>query len=189
MQINSPAENRIVVELSPQDMIELDITYEDMDYSAIETRRVIWTLLDAAGKHLGRELDPSRKMIIEAMPLNSGGCILCFTMLDTAVKSKRSTLIKQAANLICDFDSLDELYKAAEEFSAVSCCARSSLYENSGKYRLIISSPFDMNLLQRHFCEFADCRKCENLEAEFTREHWKLLVENDALDIIMCRQN
>ena len=58
MQINSPAENRIVVELSAQDMIELDITYEDMDYSAIETMRVIWTLLDAAGKYLGRELDP-----------------------------------------------------------------------------------------------------------------------------------
>ncbi|MBQ9849257.1 MAG: adaptor protein MecA [Clostridia bacterium] len=184
MQINSPAENRIVVELSPQDMIELDITYEDMDYSAIETRRVIWTLLDAAGKYLGRELDPSRKMIIEAMPLSSGGCILCFTMLDTAVRAKRSTLIKQASNLLCEFKSLDGLYKAAEECSLPFDCAVSSLYENDGIFRLIISSPFDLNLFQRHFCEFAECRKCENLEADYTREHWNLIAENDAVGII-----
>lgn len=189
MQINSPAENRIVVELSAQDMIELDITYEDMDYSAIETRRVIWTLLDAAGKYLGRELDPSRKMIIEAMPLSSGGCILCFTMLDTAVRAKRSTLIKQASNLICDFRNLDGLYKAAEECGTVSECTVSSLYENGGVFRLIISSPFDLNLFQRHFCEFAECRKCENLEAEYTREHWNLIAENNALGMLVCKQN
>ena len=60
MKINSPAEDRIIVDLTQQDMTELDITYEDMDYSTIETRRVIWTLLDKAGRILGRELDPSR---------------------------------------------------------------------------------------------------------------------------------
>ena len=187
MQINSPSENRIIVELSAQDMLELDITYDDMDYSAIETRRVIWTVLDAAGKYLGRELDPSRRMIIEAMPLNSGGCILSFTMLDTAVKAKRSTLIKQAANLICDFDSLDGFYKAAEECTVCDDCTQSSLYEDNGKYRLIITSPFDLNSFQRHFCEFAKCRKCETLEAEFTREHWNPIAENDALGIISRR--
>ena len=189
MQISSPAENRIIVELSKQDLLELDITYEEMDYSSIETRRVIWTVLDAAGKYLGKELDPSRRMLIEAIPQADAGCILCFTLLDAAVKTRRSTLVKQAANLICDFESLDGLYKAAEECTRNSSCARSSLYESNGRYRLIISSPFDLNSFRRHFCEFAKCRKCENLEAEFTREHWNLLAENDALGMILCRQS
>ena len=52
MKINSPAEDRIIVDLTDEDLRELDITYEDMDYSTIETRRVIWTVLDAAGKGL-----------------------------------------------------------------------------------------------------------------------------------------
>lgn len=189
MQISSPAENRIVVELSAKDMQELDITYEDMDYSAIETRRVIWTVLDAAGKFLGRELDPSRKMIIEAMPLGSGGCVLCFTMLETAIRAKRPMLIKQAANLICDFDSLDGLYNAVKDCSITGECTKSALYEYGGRYRLIISSPYDMRLLEKHFCEFAVCRKCENLEADFTREHWNPIAERNALDSIMCRRN
>jgi len=189
MQISSPAENRIVVELSAKDMQELDITYEDMDYSAIETRRVIWTVLDAAGKFLGRELDPSRKMIIEAMPLGSGGCVLCFTMLETAIRAKRPMLIKQAANLICDFDSLDGLYNAVQDCELIGECTQSALYESGGRYRLIISSPYDMRLLERHFCEFAVCRKCENLEADFTREHWNPIAEHNALDSISCRRN
>ena len=100
MQINSPSENRITVELTAPDMRELDITYEEMDYASIETRRVIWTVLDAAGKQLGRELDLSRRMLIEASPLAGGGCALTFTLLDTAVKHRRPTLIKQAGNLI-----------------------------------------------------------------------------------------
>ena len=72
MKINSPAEDRIIVDLTKQDMMELDITYEDMDYSTVETRRVIWTVLGEAGKALGRELDPSRRMIIEALPKRRG---------------------------------------------------------------------------------------------------------------------
>ena len=82
MKINSPADDRIIVDLTGQDMQELDITYEAMDYSTIETRRFIWTVLDQAGKALGRELDPSRRMIIEAVPKAGGGCVLNFTMLD-----------------------------------------------------------------------------------------------------------
>ena len=189
MQISSPAENRIVVELSAKDMQELDITYEEMDYSAIETRRVIWTVLDAAGKFLGRELDPSRKMIIEAMPMSSGGCVICFTILETAVRAKRPMLIKQAANLICDFESLDGLYNAVQDCGINGECEQSSLYESNGKYRLIISSPHDMRLLERHFCEFAVCKKCENLEADFPREHWNPIAEYGALGAIMCRRN
>ena len=181
MQINSPSENRIIVELTAQDMQDLDITYDDMDYSSIETRRVIWTVLDAAGKYLGKELDPTRRMIIEALPLEGGGCTLFFTILDTTVKAGRSRLIKQPGSLICDFDNLDGLFKAAEECRLNNNLTQSSLYENNGKYRLIISSPFDLNLLQRHFCEFAKCRKCETLEAEFTREHWNAIAEGNAL--------
>ena len=97
MKINSPAEDKIIVDLTRQDMLELDITYEAMDYSTIETRRVIWTVLGEAGKFLGRELDPSRRMIIEASQKPEGGCTLCFTILDERKKSvsQKHTLKKQ----------------------------------------------------------------------------------------------
>lgn len=80
MKIQAPAENRITIELSARDMDALNITYEQMDYSNIETRRVVWTLLDRAGHELKRDIDPSGRMIIEAVPAGRGGCVLKFTL-------------------------------------------------------------------------------------------------------------
>ena len=53
MKIEAPEENKIVVRLTADDMTKLHITYEEMDYANIETRRVIWTLLDEARRELG----------------------------------------------------------------------------------------------------------------------------------------
>ena len=59
MKIDSNSEGKITVALSNEDMNELDITYDELDYSNIETRRVIWTLLDKAGQQLGKTQPPS----------------------------------------------------------------------------------------------------------------------------------
>lgn len=182
MKINSPAEDRIIVDLTQQDMTELDITYEDMDYSTIETRRVIWTLLDKAGRILGRELDPSRRMVIEAMPKAEGGCVLCFTMLDCRRKtSAKQFLKKQSEFLICDFDNLDSLFDAAKGFRNSDCATESSLYENGGKYRLIISCCGETRRIKNYFSEFCVFENENPLLRDFTREHWKELASQNAI--------
>lgn len=185
LKITSPSEDRIIVDLSNNDMLELDITYENMDYSTIETRRVIWTVLDAAGKFLGRDLDPSRKMIIEAVPKSDGGCVLIFTVLNgyKGLQSKKPLLKKQPESLLCEFESLDDLYRCAQGFAANSE-VESSLYENNGKYRLILTSPYETSSILRHFSEFCLCESCETLKADFTREHWKTLARQNALKLI-----
>lgn len=189
MKITSPSEDRIIVDLSGQDMLDLEITYEEMDYSTIETRRVIWTVLDAAGKSLSRDLDPSKRMIIEAIPKSDGGCVLIFTVLNgyKGVQSKKPLLKKQPESLICEFDSLDNLYRCAEGFISGDDI-ESSLYENSGKYRLILTSPYEISGIRRHFSEFCSCENCEALKADFTREHWKPLASKNALKLISHRQ-
>ena len=181
MKINSPAENRITVDLTKQDMAELDITYEEMDYSTTETRRVIWTLLDEAGKVLGKEFDPSRRMIIEAIPKNEGGCVLNFTLLDGGkrVTAQKHLLKKQTENFICEFDSLDALYRAAESIN-VRC--KSCLYEKNGKYRLAIFGACDSGNTARLFSEFGRIIGFDPLILDHTNEHWNLLAERNALD-------
>ena len=186
MKINSPAENKIIVDLNEQDMLELDITYEEMDYSTIETRRVIWTVLDAAGKVLGRTLDPSRRMIIEAVPRSEGGCTLLFTMLENSKNGLRqkSTLKKQVESLICEFRSLDSLFSAVKGLEKSVICTESSLYESNGSYRLIISSPFDTAKLRHYFSEFCNVWVCEKLIYEFTKEHWNTVAAENALSLL-----
>ncbi|MBQ2904618.1 MAG: adaptor protein MecA [Clostridia bacterium] len=184
MKINSPAEDRIVVDLTKQDMLELDITYEDMDYSTIETRRVIWTVLGEAGKALGREFDPSRRMIIEASPKSEGGCTLCFTILDGRKNRfpQKHTLRKQEDNLICDFDNLDGLFRAAAEAAAPGENIRSSLFELNGTYRLILG--YSSETLRNILSEFCTVRNCSRLIYEHTREHWHLLAEGNAVELL-----
>lgn len=183
MKINSPAENRITVDLTKQDMAELDITYEEMDYSTIETRRVIWTLLDEAGKALGKELDPSRRMIIEAIPKTEGGCVLNFTLLDAKrrINTQKQLLKKQTESIMCEFDSLDALYRAAE-----SCpiCRESSLYESDGKYRLLIHGLCNSGNTSRYFSEFGRVSGCDTLTCEHMKEHWNVIAEGNAIDML-----
>ncbi len=185
MKINSPAEDRIIVDLSEQDMSELDITYEAMDYSTIETRRVIWTVLDEAGKILGKDLDPSRRMIIEAIPKSQGGCTLCFTLLDAKRKplSQKHILKKQDECLICDFENLDDLFNAAEELERLDVQGQSSLFESTGVYRLILSGSADT--LKGSLSEFCKIRNGNALACEFTKEHWKTLASGDAIKTIL----
>lgn len=184
MNINSPAEDKIIVELTEQDMLGLDITYDEMDYSTTETRRVIWTLLDEAGKALGRELDPSRRMIIEAIPKSEGGCVLNFTLLDTAkrINPQKQFLKKQSGCILCEFDNLDILYRAAENcvFSG-----ESSLYESDGKYRLFLKSTDDIRNISRRFSEFGTVTECDGLTCEYTKEHWNLLAHKNAVSLLL----
>ncbi len=107
MKIESNGDEKITVALTTEDMLELDITYDEMDYSNIETRRVIWTILDEARRTLGKSIDTDSRILIEAAPSDDGGCILHFTaspVYDT--KTKKRLILKKEANpiLFCAFD-------------------------------------------------------------------------------------
>lgn len=183
MKINSPAEGRITVDLTQQDMADLDITYEAMDYSTIETRRVIWTLLDEAGKALGKALDPSRRMIIEATPKTEGGCVLDFILLDSKKKQfpQKQFLRKQSENIICDFDCAENLLRAVSGCPPVK---DSALYENAGKYRLVLGGFCDTKAVRSHFSEFGKVADCDRLVCGHTKEHWRNLIEKDAISVL-----
>lgn len=189
MKINSPAEDKIIVDLSEQDLLGLNITYEDMDYSTIETRRVIWTVLDEAGKALGRDFDPSRRMIIEASPKRDGGCTLSFTMLDgrKASGTQKQFLKKQEKNILCEFENADMLMRAAECLGALKLHAQSSLYELGGKYRLLLSGNGDIPKIKQSCSEFGTSQSCSELVSCFTKEHWKELVRENAVEKILNR--
>ena len=107
MKIESNGEEKITVTLSQSDMSDLDITYDEMDYSNIETRRGIWTILDKARKTLGKSVDTDGKLTIEVAPSEDGGCILHFTNSPFAdTKSKKRLIMKKEAEpiLFCPWD-------------------------------------------------------------------------------------
>ena len=107
MKIESNGEEKITVTLTDIDMTDLDITYDEMDYSNIETRRVIWTILDKARKALGKSVDTDGKLLIEVAPLEDGGCVLHFTSSPMSdYKNKKRVIMKKDAEplLFCPCD-------------------------------------------------------------------------------------
>ena len=126
------------------------------------------------------------RMVIEAVPRSEGGCTLFFTILEDSKNGfrQKSTLKKQVDSLICEFSDLDSLFSAVSRLEEGVCAVESSLYENGGSYRLIISSPFDSARLRRFFSEFCVVSSCEKLQCEYTKEHWQLIAPNNALSLL-----
>lgn len=173
MKINSPNKAKIIVELSHEDMIELDITYENMNYSNIETRRVIWTILDKARLELKRDIDPSGKLTIETIPLNEGGCVIFFTINDVPENIRKDVLKREE---VYEFDSLDSVI---DLFSALrDNILLGDLYsDNKGKFRLI--TPLNEKMITKiKFKEYSHPCREGKLAAEITKEHWQLKSSN-----------
>ena len=93
MNIQADGNEKIAVTLSHQDMNELDITYDEMDYSNIETRRVIWTVLDEAKRVLGKPINTDGRLLVQVSPADDGGCLMLFTQMPLLENNSKKRLI------------------------------------------------------------------------------------------------
>lgn len=159
--------NKFIVALSRDDLKELDITYDTMDYSNIETRRVIWTILDSVRRNTGRDIDPSGNLIIEAAPDSSGGCVLMFTV--PVSHSNIGTVIsKTNPTQIFEFNSINDLLDA---LSAVEIREK-RIFTNGRKFRA------EFPTQQTALCfpvlqEFGKFVGNDSMTAAATHEHWQ----------------
>lgn len=187
MKIVSPQDNKIVVELTNADLAELDITYEEMDYGNIETRRVIWTILDRARHTLCRDIDPSGKMLIESVPTPEGGCVLYITVLQSQAHTLGCRgllrIHKERTSFTYAFETLGDLTACAVRLreSAPTPC-KSSLYLLDGQYRLSVQSELPPRRIKTLLAEYGTPCADGELTDAFLREHGKLLAEDDAIE-------
>ncbi len=171
MNIQPIGNNKFIVSLSREDMQALDITYSQMDYADIETRRVIWTILDDVRKSTGRDIDPSGNLVIETVPDNSGGCILIFTV------PSRSTHIgtvisRNNPTQLVEFESLDNMLDA---LIATGISRQSARFFTDGKkYRAELPSD-KVSVHSRIIEEFGRLIGADRMTAAITHEHWREL--------------
>lgn len=173
MKIESNGE-KISVALSVKDMNELNITYDELDYSNIETRRVIWTILDEARRTLGKSINTDGRLIIEVAPLDEGGCILHFTSTPLDSKSKKRLIMKK------DTDPL--LFRAFSEDAFIDASTLLKRYENAfnsaefyiynNEFFISIRPKFGFSdMLHLVFCEFGEIDECSAIEISKFREY------------------
>ena len=160
MKIEANGEEKISVTLSNEDMHELDITYDEMDYSNIETRRVIWTILDEAKRILGKPINTDGRLLIQVSPAEDGGCFMLFTQIPLLEsKSKKRLIMKKDAEplLFHAFDSnalIDSLVLLRKASQKLKSFEPFELRNNF--YIIIHPRPTFTENLEFSLCEFGE---------------------------------
>lgn len=184
MKIEETTKNRIIVSLSEEDLLDLGITYEDMDYKSIETRRVIYTVLNEVNSKLGRDIHPSGKMLIEAIPDAFGGCILYFTIIEKDGDENQKLLTADyLKTYLCEFSNENYLIDAARIITTnYDSPISSELYSSNGSYRMIMTIKKDSNQLKKVLREYAKFYTENDIKIAQTREYWKNICDTNAVE-------
>lgn len=175
---------RLKVLLEQDDLQQLDISFEEMDYGNMETKRVVWTLLDKARRQYDLNFDVTGKLLIEVIPNRVGGCVMYFTALtrEFGDQSQRMIMKKSLKPLIYSFENASHLLSAIAGLStyAKDCLGQSELYLYENTYKLILyPQGIENPALSATFMEFGKLHKPHELAPLVIREHGKALAMNE----------
>lgn len=186
MKFEALTDETIIVELSDDDMKNLNITYEEMDYSKVETKRVIWTILSRARRALGCEIDTTGCLFVEAMRRDSGGCVLFFSagQEENGRRKPKRYLVKRTEYMTCEIGSAEELLACAQALRKVNSRYESKLYTLDGVYRLLVRAENGLGKIKLYLNEFGKVIGESAMLTEMTDEHWHCLAEKNAVELL-----
>lgn len=182
MKITDEGDRCLSVELSQDDMKRLDITYEELDYANVETRRVLWTVLDEARRVSGRDISLSDRLIIETQPSQEGGCLIRFTCVPGTRRRKGGRTVDETGCLVCDFATVDRLLDFTARMREPQLHCRSELYEQDGVYRVLFYPDLrGRDALIATVSEYTDCHAdTDGLMSAYTAEYWRCISRDFA---------
>lgn len=175
-------ENKLKVILSAEDMLSLELDYDEMDYTDPTTRKALLYLLENAKNQVG--FSPRKaKLFIEVYPCEGGGCVLYFTNLRTPARTAGPGM----EPVVFAFDDADTLIEGAcKVFERYSHrIYKSSLYLLEGVYRLVVFPLDYSDRLSVYFLsEYAEKLGEGEMLAAFTEEHGEELIRDTAIDTL-----
>ncbi len=181
MNIDMPQNGRLEFRLDSRDLSELNISFEELDYSNVETRRVVWTLIDIARKSLHADFDLTGRMLVEVFPEKSGGCKLCITVLPKAEYNISVSAKPIFVEHIFEF-SADDLIDLTTQIKKLPVrCDDGELFSNGEKYRLIVPLSEGQRNLKTLMYEYGIFRGSDEVALSHTREYWKPVISENAL--------
>lgn len=185
MEINRLREDKLQIFLTAEDMAQLNITYEALDYINPHTRRVINQLLETALAQTGF-LPDGRRLLIQVFPWDeAGGCQFYFTLLPCREEEEPGACQPQ----VFAFQNSESLI--------TGCCRlyhqcshrvlQSSLYYMNNKYYLVLYLLVSSQGVAEHLAaEYGQRAGKGSLFLSLLQEHGRPLLSSNAVDCI-CR--
>lgn len=185
MRIITVNEYRVEVTLTPEELNEFDITYEQLDYADANTRRVLWTLLSEVRRLNGVSLDLSGRLLIEVNRETDGCCRVCFTSLpqkDGQNASVKQLVKSETAPVVLECADLDSVVRAV---IAGKSDVPAALYRLGSRYRLILSVNSDeRDSAALRVSEFGDLPPNPAVLAAECAELWQCVLPEGAAEML-----
>lgn len=168
MKINAPKESYIFIELSGQDMKELNISCDKIDGGSSQTNCIIRTLIDEAGKSLGKKLEIPDGMRVDALPSIDGGCLLFFVAREKPLRYKVTKRLNTLIYWIDKTDSLLDLMGILDERDLAG--VSSALYAVNGEILLELKGKIKHSLVMK-VNEFLSPERKRSIKKMLTAEN------------------
>lgn len=181
MNVHVRNEYRVEVGLSSEELEGYGITYEEIDYGNIETRRLLWSLTEEIRQKNGINIKLSGKLLIEVMKDTDNSVTICFSSLpdkSTDAASLKQLIRSSVKPVIAEFQNFEELMCAVNHITSDT---EGCLYERNGKYRLLLSANESGEALFLPLLyEFGEVYEASAAEAARCEELWRYIT-NDAV--------
>lgn len=178
--------DKLKVSLSREELEELGVDYDSLDYQNPATREILLGLLERGRKEAG--FSPRRaKLYIEVFPSEGGGCIIYFTRLPNGELMPAGRFVPGAVPAVFAFGDTEVLIQACAGLHELYAhrVLESALYRVGQGYRLVIY-PLDYadNLSSSFLGEYGTYVGRGAVLAAYCREHGALLIEKDAVAVL-----
>ena len=183
-------EGRLKITLQKEDMSRMEMSYEELDYSNMQTRKMIWEILDEANRKTGFDTSGG-KLLIEAVPLSDGGCILYFTVLSQSAQpeSRRTRLKRLSGPYLYRFQGTEAMLSAIENLwkAKGKAILASDLYRLDRDYYLVLyTDQKNCEEFSPVLSEYGRAAGSGNSTAAYVAEHGEVIASENAVQRIAC---
>lgn len=180
------SKNRLKINISPDDLIRLNLSYDMLDYRDLRVRDVLNNIIDVASEQTGFNR-LNEKILVETIPQSGGGCIICVTRLPGKKMQRRGKRQSSAEPYIFRFNSLGNLIFAGEilkKFSDIILGSLKVIFSKNSWYLSFAPviaglDSFRLDCLLGKLSEFGEEVQGGKLFEAILIEHGKLVAEED----------
>lgn len=174
MTVLKIGQKKLKITLTDSEVLSFFGAYERLYAATNETRLTVSLLLRESLSEYETELDGD--LLVEIRARENAGCVITVSSADSSKRKNVSTL------KILEFADSSSLISGAVRLYKIKPRIESSLYKMTGNYRLLINPRSDCDFFfMNEFC----LRQSDSLiEAEYTKEHGRLITENNAVEKI-----
>lgn len=172
MTVTDLNKGRIKITLTDKEIITLFGTYQRFYDMSDNIKPTFENILERV--LISRGLSLSQELLIKVKAKENNGCVIIISPASNRVKNEYLFIFENSEKLI---DGILFLFR-----NKSTCNIQSQLFKTESDYRLIIYS-CENNPVFLSLKEYCVPRKIKPFEADYTKEHGKLLIQEKAVKI------